>query len=179
MTPILSRITLFITLLLISLPSAHADEWKVKEISFLAIAQGEKITGLFTSSRSAIFLNFDDLPLSSIEVQISIPSLSVKKETEKTLLLGPEFFDVERHKQARFVSTSISQTSNKNQFIAKGTLTIRGISRTVSLPFILENNVIIGRTNIDRRWFGIGRGSWESPKKILHPVQIRYELQPL
>jgi polyisoprenoid-binding protein YceI len=78
-------------------------------------------------------------------------------------LLGPDFFDVERHPEITFRSTSIDLTDDQGVRL-QGELTMRGVTRPVSAvgqyagPRMSSFGGLVGlelHTSVDRREFGI------------------------
>jgi polyisoprenoid-binding protein YceI len=97
-----------------------------------------------------------------------IASLSVKDENLQAHLASPEFFDVERHPEVRFVSSEIRRDGNRVEL--PGELTIKGITEPATLEGRITGPAIdhfgatrIGlelRTTIDRTRFGM---RWNMP----------------
>jgi len=92
------------------------------------------------STQSARFLDFDgtfvidkdDPTKSSVDVSFVVDSLmSTVKAFDKDLM-SPKFFDAAKFPKATFKSTSIRQIS-KNAVEVTGDLTIKGITKTVTL----------------------------------------------
>ena len=48
-------------------------------------------------------------------------------------LKSPDFFEVEKFPKMTFKSTSVEKTKEKNKFKLKGELTMRGITKTVTM----------------------------------------------
>jgi polyisoprenoid-binding protein YceI len=87
----------------------------------------------------------------------------VEPAAMRASLLGPEFFDAERHPEITFRSTAI-QLADDGQAEVEGEFTIRGVTRLVSArgnyapPRPSPYGEVAGlqlRTSIDRREFGI------------------------
>ena len=166
----------FLTAHLTAQPILASESWQIDSLRFSAYASGDTIEGSFTDVRSSVFLNFDELSQSSAEAVVHIASIQTPKATQKELLLGEDFFQASNHKVARLVAQSFTKIDNE-RYAMKAVLTIRGISRPVTMPFrFTSDGKITGQFSINRTWFGIGRGSWESKSKINHPVQIHYYL---
>ena len=175
----ISILLLSIISLLIILPRYSYAEfkiWQVDSLTFLANAQGQKIEGEFNKVASSVFLDFDKLTESYVEIVVNIESLDTEKQTQKQVMLSEDILDATNHKRARFISQEITHLS-KDRYFIKGILTIRGISRSISIPFTKKSEkLILGKTSIDRRWFGIGRGEWKDSSKLAHKVHLRYSL---
>ncbi|MGH3003282.1 MAG: YceI family protein [Gaiellaceae bacterium] len=94
-----------------------------------------------------------------------IASLTVKDENLEAHLASPEFFDVERHPEVRFVSREIRRDGDAVEL--PGELTIKGITRPATLagqitgPAVdhfgatrvgLELQTTVDRTQFDMNW---------------------------
>ena len=99
------------------------------------------------------------------------------------ILGGKEFFDVARCPQARFTATRLTRTAAG--YRAVGALTLRGVTRTVVVPFTWRIAdiggrriaLLTGRTTIRRLDFGIGQGQWRSTGWVGDAVTLRYRLE--
>src|SRR5687768_13950153 len=75
-----------------------------------------------------------DLPESGqprVDVTIASASIDTRSEARDTHLRSPDFFDVEKYPTLRFVSTSAERT--KEGYVLSGDLTIRDVTRPVTL----------------------------------------------
>lgn len=75
----------------------------------------------------------EDLNASSINVIIDAASVATRNEKRDEHLRGEDFFLVEQYPEITFVSSSI--VKNEDGYVATGDLTIRGVSKSVELPF--------------------------------------------
>jgi polyisoprenoid-binding protein YceI len=80
---------------------------------------------------------------------------------------------------AQFLATHFTHKSG-NDYVATGTLTIRGVTKPVTLPFTL---VISGKTaratgtaQIMRLDFNVGEGEWAGEKPVAHAVTVTIDL---
>ena len=73
-------------------------------------------------------------------------------------LISDNFFDIAKYPKMKFVSTSISKGSEG--YVAKGSLTIKKTTKTVSIPFRVENQVFKGKFVIDRLDYEVGESNW-------------------
>jgi len=79
---------------------------------------------------------------SSIHVNIDAGSIYTNDETRDNHLKSGDFFDTEKYPELTFTSTSFEKT-NEDNFVLKGMLTIKGVSKEISL------DVEFGGTNKD------------------------------
>lgn len=168
-------------LLLLAAAPVAASQWAVvpaqSSVGFTAEWNGKAIEGKFP--KFAANIRFDPAKLAEARVvaTIDLASATTPDRTANGSLPGADWFDVKTSPTARFQSSSITQVK-PGQYLAKGTLTMRGVSVPVALPFTLkitgDTAVMSGQTVLDRRSFKIGQesdagGTWVGFKV---PVQV-------
>jgi polyisoprenoid-binding protein YceI len=134
------------------------------------------VTGRFNTFSGSF--SFDNTKPAESTVSIEIDTTSVNSNHEKRdeHLRSADFFDVENHPKASFVSTSVTPTGDKTADV-KGDLTIRGVSKEVTLKvtYIGEGNDPWGgyragfsaSTEITPADFGMPHGVAKAPVQIL------------
>ncbi len=90
-----------------------------------------KTKGRFKGVEGTVELHDKDLTKSRIEVSLDVATLDTDNEKRDDHLKGKDFFDVAKHKQIRFKSKRI--TANKGRYRVYGDLTIRGVTKPVTL----------------------------------------------
>lgn len=74
-----------------------------------------------------------------------------------------DYLDVERYPEIRFRSTSVSKGSDPSQFIVEGSLSMKGLTRTVRIPFRAYKDGsgyrFEGVFQVNRRDFAVGSSS--------------------
>lgn len=78
----------------------------------------------------------DDLADSKAEVIIQTASVDTRSEGRDEHLRSADFFDVETYPEIRFVSSAIDEV-DEGSYIVTGDLTIRDMTKTVSIPLEL------------------------------------------
>ena len=78
----------------------------------------------------------DDLADSKAEVIIQTASVDTRTEGRDEHLRSADFFDVETYPEIRFVSSAIDEV-DEGSYIVTGELTIRDMTKTVSVPLEL------------------------------------------
>lgn len=86
-------------------------------------------------------INYDpnDVTKSSIEVHIKADSINTGSENRDKHLRSPDFLDVEKFPELTFKSTQIEKSGDG--YIAKGPLTIHGVSKDVAIPFTVGGTI--------------------------------------
>lgn len=75
----------------------------------------------------------DDILKSDIRVSIETATIDTGSDQRDAHLKSADFFDVENHPEMTFQSTSIEEDDDEDEFVMKGLLTIKGISKEVKL----------------------------------------------
>ena len=160
---------------------AQPSGWVVQDgtLAITATQFGSPVEGRFTDWTAAI--EFDpDAPgpeRGTVTVQISIPSLTLGSVTSEAL--KPEFFDADTHPTATFDAT-IRDDGDENRYSAEGSLTLKGTTVPMTLPFMLEISDdtarMMGETVIDRRDFSIGTTSYDDEGTVAYDVTVAVSL---
>jgi len=109
-------------------------------------------------------VNGEDILKAPINVTVDTASITTNSDQRDSHLKSADFFDVENHKELTFQSTSLQQTGD-DEYELKGLLTIKGISKEVSLdvefgginkdPWGNEKAGFSFKTKINRRDWGL------------------------
>lgn len=135
-----------------------ASDWTVQDgtLSITVTQFGSPVTGTFADWTAAI--TFDETATKDageVTVTIAINSLTLGSVTDQAM--GTDFFDVSAHPTATFTAPI---TRNAEAYNANGTLTLKGASAPVALPFALAledgTATMTASITLDRRTFGIG-----------------------
>lgn len=156
---------LWIAGLLLAAP-AGAATWTVdpakSSIGFSSVWTGKTINGTFKAFSASIDFDPAKPAAGKVSAGIDLASAVTGDRTVDGALPGDDWFAVKAARQARFATTSIAATG-PGRYLAKGTLTIRGTSVPVALPFTLAiaGNVATmqGTAKLDRRAWKIGMAS--------------------
>lgn len=132
-------------------------------ISFSPEWNGAKVDGRFP--RFSANIRFDPAKLAEARVDATI-DLAAATTPDKTVngsLPGSDWFDVKKSPTARVQLTSFTAAGKPGAYVGKGTLTMRGLTLPITLPFTLVINgntaTMAGGTVLDRRAFKIGMDS--------------------
>jgi polyisoprenoid-binding protein YceI len=136
----------------------------------------------------AAMVRFDpaDLAASAVEVTIDTASADTGNRDIEQELKRPKWFDTARFPNARFATTAFRAIGG-NRYEAAAKLTIRDVTRDVTLPFTLEigddradpNQLVAraaGELSISRLAYGIGQDEWTDTKIVADAVTIRIEV---
>lgn len=146
-----------ITLLAItfSLFTANAQNIIDSKVKFEIGNMGFKtVEGSFSDIQGDIQFNSNNVNESSFNVCIPVNTVNTENEKRDEHLLADDFFHQEKYPNICFVSTKISKT--KEGFVAEGTLSIKGIEQTVSIPFTYSDKTFKGSLELERLDYGLG-----------------------
>ncbi|MCG3119726.1 MAG: Protein YceI [bacterium] len=92
-----------------------------------------KVSGTFKEVAGTIMYDEKDLTKSAVKVAIKTASISTQNDRRDNHLRSADFFDAATDSVITFVSKSIKKSGDG--YIATGDLTLRGVTKTVDLPF--------------------------------------------
>ncbi|MEQ8390165.1 MAG: YceI family protein [Thalassospira sp.] len=161
-----------------------ADEWVVdatdSEIEFKGAQLGAEFEGEFKAFTVTIVFSPDDLAGSSVSVLIDIASVDTQNSDRDSQIVSPDWFDAGQWPTAQFVTKSFSEIS-PGKYQAVADLTIRDVTREVTLPFDLEitgdKAEAKGEVTIKRTDFGVGQGQWSDTAQVGDDVTIEIEIE--
>lgn len=128
-----------------------------------------KVRGAFNDVSGTAQLDAEDMSRSKVSVVLSVDSVDTRSPQRDAHLRSADFFDAQQHPTIEFDSTAVDEV-DENQFIVTGELTIRGVTRTISVPLELLGvdtdpfgqlrAGLEGSRRIDRKDWGV---SWNTP----------------
>jgi polyisoprenoid-binding protein YceI len=117
--------------------AARADVYNIdkghSEVSFQVRHLVTQVRGNFNDYQGTINLDPANLEHSSVDFQIKAASIDTNLPDRDKHLRSEEFFYVEKYPEITFKSKSIKKTG-KDTYDVAGTLTMRGVSKEVTLP---------------------------------------------
>jgi polyisoprenoid-binding protein YceI len=180
------RLKISLAVLLVTLSiSCQADEslWhstgEQSELRFIAHYDGQPLNGRF--SRFAVEVSMDEITATphSLTVVVEVASADMNDSDVNDELGRPDWFDIARYPQAVFDSESIKQTE-KDQFVANGKLALKGIEKTLELPFQWQSRehtaTLSGTLDLSRLGWNIGVGEWSEGSVIDDTVQLDFQV---
>lgn len=175
---------LAIALLTLALPcAAAAADYSVQpaasKLGFSTTFQGESFDGQFGQWTAAISYDAANLASAKFDVEVTLASAKTGDNDRDTALPGSDFFDVAKFPKAHFVTTAFRQ--NGAQVIADGNLTLRGVTKPVSLNVTFKPQgsgaTLDVAGTVKRLDFGVGTGDYADTSVIGGDVKISAHLQ--
>lgn len=135
--------------------------------------------GDFKKFSTVLVFDENNLAGSSLHVTVDVGSLDTQDGERDGALKGADLFNAQQFPSATFSATSLSKSATGG-FLAKGKLTLRGVTKDLALPLTLKpisNGVeLTGATTIKRLDFGVGQGDWKSTDSVGDAVKIEYKV---
>jgi polyisoprenoid-binding protein YceI len=163
--------------------AADIPNWTVdpakSRLGFSGTQTGEPFRGSFAGYKAAIAFDPAHPEAAHIKVTVDLSSATTGDTQRDTALPGDDWFDIAHFPQATFTSDTIRKKSDGG-YEAVGTLTLRGISRPLTLPFTLEINGASAHAKshamLVRTAFGIGQGQWATDDYVALEVGIDIDI---
>jgi polyisoprenoid-binding protein YceI len=144
-----------------------------------------KVRGTFTRFEGSFDIA-EDAADSSVHVTIDPNSVDTRDENRDNHLRSDDFFDVANHPQWSFDSTSVRETG-PGELEVVGDLTIRGVTRPVTLALTVEGVVtdpygnhrvgFSARTTINRDDFGVSFGAVMESGGLIVSKKVDIEIE--
>jgi polyisoprenoid-binding protein YceI len=127
-------------------------------ITFTIKNAGLTVNGSLSELEAEIKFSPTDYKTSTIKASVSSNTIKTGIDARDNHLKKAEYFDVGNFPKINMESNFFGKENNR--FIGYFKLTIKGITKDVTVPFTFENNVFKGSFTIDRRQFKVGGNSF-------------------
>ena len=155
--------------------------WTVQTatVNFTGTQEGTPFTGTFADVAVDIDLDPDAPEDGRIRAVIAPASASTADAERDRALPTRDWFSTKAFPTATWESDSITRTSDG--YLARGELTLKGVTRPADLPFALD---VIGNTarasgtlTLQRQDYGVGAGAYSTDQWIAFPVRVDVEVE--
>lgn len=143
-------------------------------LTFASRYDGEAFSGRFPAFTTRLSFDPKQLAASKLDVVIPLAGATTANPERDETLLGSDFFHVARFAQARYTATRFRSLGG-NRYAADGTLSLRGVSKPVTLAFTWTPGarpVLGGKATVKRLDFGIGGGDWADTATLPNEVEV-------
>lgn len=147
-------------LLLLLLPfmgnaSAQAIDTSASSITFkVGNMKIHSVKGTFSGLSGTVAFDPGDLSAAKFDVCLDAATVDTGNKKRDKDLRGEGFFDVVKFPSICYVSTSVERAGNA--FLAKGKLTMHGITKEVQVPFTVAGRTLTGTFTVKRLEYGVG-----------------------
>ena len=144
----LNNIIVLIFFFTFSVNAQNIDEQKSKVTFKIKNMKWKTVEGSFGGMKGNI--TFDPSNLSAADFDVCIDATTVDTESKKRdkHLQNEDFFDVPKYPTICIKSTEVMQKDKGYEL--KGSLTMHGETKDVSIPFSFENNTFTGKLTVNR-----------------------------
>lgn len=123
--------------------------FKVKNMKF------NTVEGTFTNMTGAV--DYNGTTINHINACVLASTVNTNSKKRDKHLRNEDFFNVEIYPEICFESTEITTKNNKH--IAKGTLNLHGVSKSVEIPLTIKDKEITGELKINRLDYNVGEST--------------------
>jgi polyisoprenoid-binding protein YceI len=173
---------LVLTLCLLSQPCFPSD-WQSQaarsKLAYSVNFEQQPISGRFEHFLVVYRIATDTTPL-QLTVTVDVASANMGNSDINETIRESDWFDASHYPQAKFTSSVIEKDPDGN-FIANGTLRLKGVKQPVNLPFTWNPVVgqpgamlMTGQVVLNRLDFLIGTGDWASDDEIGLSVTVDF-----
>ncbi len=115
------------------------------------------VNGKFSGMEGTLIFNPDDMSKNTFNVCIKAATVTTGEADRDTHLREKDFFHSKKYPNICFQSKSMLKT--KNGYLTTGTVTIKGKSKVVNVPFTYANNTFKGSMKLNRKDFNLNDGT--------------------
>jgi polyisoprenoid-binding protein YceI len=162
---------------------ASAAHWAVdyakSRLGFTVAWSNEPFSGTFKTWKADIEFDPADLAHARADIAIDLASEASDEAEFDDGLKGAQGFQISQFPMAHFVTTAFTHKAGNN-YLATGKLSLRGMTKDVTLPFTLtfegaqahmKGTAIVIRTD-----YGVGQGMWTAPTPVAHDVTVTIDI---
>lgn len=161
-------------------PPAWTVDTAGTRVGFTAYQMGQPVAGRFRTYEATIAFSPDDPAGSTARVVIDVASVDSGSDQRDTAIRSADFLAVDAFPQGVFEASAFEKRDD-GTYAARGRLTLKGVTREVTLPFELgitetaegHRAVARGAITINRFDFGIGSRESEYAGVVGEQVEIQ------
>jgi polyisoprenoid-binding protein YceI len=163
--------------------AAPAPAWTAdratSKVAFSSSFDGGAFTGSFRRWDAAISFDPANLAGSSVTATFDMTSATTGDSGRDEALPQDDWFAVGRFPKATFTARTFKALGG-NRYQAIGTLTIRGVTKPLTLPFTLVITGDVAKmtasVGLNRLAFGVGQGEWKTTEVVPGTVTVNISL---
>ena len=191
----MKKLLLLLLFFLISVPfQAMAQQWNLDPVHtnfyFDVKHTYATVRGQFTNFNGNVFFDPANLNQNRFDFVIKVDSVDTKVGKRDTHLRSPDFFNAAKYPLISFRSSKVSHGGD-NKYLVEGTLTIKDVSKDITLEFIYHGQkdnplkpgeIVAGldtRLTIDRLGYHVGDGKFYKMGVVGKDIDILFTLELL
>jgi polyisoprenoid-binding protein YceI len=150
------------------------------EIRFAVKQMGVTLTGKFTRFSAQVQLDPEKPEAAHARIEVDVASLDMGDDEADETARSRPWLDAAGFPKAAFEARG-ARALGGDRYEATGTLSLRGQSREITVPFTLGNlegggRVASGEFPIRRTDFGVGGGEWDQSDLVANEVVISFRV---
>lgn len=190
----MTRSGLLIAVCLLIASPVCAKSWTVdygqSHLGFTGMQGSASFTGEFKKFQATVDFDPAKPEAGKISAIVDMASATAGSDERDSALPGADWFDTSKFPQAQFTTTSIKKDAcniitppgltNVQCFKADATLTIKGVTKPVTLNFYIadegDHTRAKGAVGLLRTDFNVGQGQWSSEAYVKHAITVRIDI---
>ena len=149
-------------------PARSIVEFKVSNMGFMTVS------GTLGGMKGTVNFDTDNLKDSFFDVSVDPTTINTNSKKRDDHLKEEDFFNVAEFLAIRFISSEIIKTPEG--LVAKGTLSLRGETRNIAIPFTQRQEpgetIFKGEIQIDREDYKLGTDKYSGAFMIGSTVEV-------
>lgn len=149
---------------------------KGSKVHFVIKNFGINTGGDFSGLNGNITFNPGNLRTSVMSVSVAVKTIDTDNETRDGHLRSDSYFDADKFPLITMRSTSIDKSDKSGLYYFTGTLTMHGVTKTISFPFTatLQDNdyLFMGKFDLNRLDYGVGEPSSILSKTVKVSISV-------
>lgn len=187
-------ILIFSAILIVSHAHAAAPEWNIdfdhSGLYFTINHIYSVVRGHFDEFEGTVMFSPDDLANSRFDFEAVVESVNTNNSKRDRHLNSADFFDSKKFPTMTFKSRAVKHVKD-NQYAVEGTLTIKDVSKELSVPFTFfgikdfpfdKKSEVAGfeaRMTIDRLAYNVGSGKYVDMGVVGREVEVLISMEVL
>lgn len=147
----------------IMLGQSYIPSDKGSSVTFVIKNFGLGVDGFFKNLQGSIKFNPNNPEAAIFIVTVDAATINTDNSSRDNHLKKTEYFDAAKYPKISFSSDKIEKTATVGLYVVKGKFTVKGISKSISIPFsvIAQNGGYLfnGKVVLNRRDFKVGGNS--------------------
>ena len=150
------RIALFFALLsLLANAQAQSIDASASSVTFkIGNMKINTVDGKFSGMKGSVAFDPADPASAKFSVCVDAATVSSGNKSRDKSLRSDSYFDVEKYPTICISSTTVEKTGTG--FLAKGKLSMHGVTKEVDIPFTYADRTFTGAFTLNRMDFGVG-----------------------
>jgi polyisoprenoid-binding protein YceI len=162
---------------------ARAADWvmdkKASKLQFVVRYEGTPTAGEFRRFDTRLRFDPRHPEQGHLHVTVSVASADMNSADINSAIREAAWFDVAQFPRGELDGDRITR-DRANAYIARGTLSLKGVQRAIALPFTWQEKdgsaTMTGRLALERTGFNIGTGEWADGSTIGLEVEVRFNV---